>query len=1076
VQILYLSLAYMANVVEVVIKQTGTGNAIDATTKALGGLGGAAKGVTGMLGGFGGALGNMATIAGGIVAANIFGKIVEGITGFVSTGLEAVGSSQQLETSLKALLTANNMYEQTTETVTAAVTKQVMSQEELAIATDELNAKLMTQRATYQEQQQRIIDLTAAYGENGLNVIKAKAQHDQLALSIQATERELAGLTTTETEYTTSTKSAWQQTMDQADAFKIASRETKDLLDFVSRLAVVSPFETETVEMTTKYAIAAGLGVEQTKEFVPAFLDLAGAVGITSDSLGFAADQLFQVKRIGKLTEVDLRQLRRLGIDLAKVIGVEMGMSVEEFNAQAENSPEIFDELFAAVTRFSQNTFAGTAREMATSVKGLQSTFSDIFVIGARTFLRPLVDAATPAVAAIAGVLSDFVLGGPMATMGEDLVKTLAKGMSKGRAIFNAFGRDWGEGIRMALYQFGFGPDTLAIVSGWIEQAKALLATFGSEGLFGSGDTGGLLRALGLTDETVGILQSTFAQVSALVTDFATAFGTQMESITTGDILNALAVGFSVVVSGIVAGINIVVPALAGLVEWFTANWPVIAATVLTAWTVIQAVFNGIVQGITASVGPAIEQIGATFTSLGINWADVGNALLTATGLVFAGIGAAILVAISIVVGLVGAVVGAVGTIISVWDELVMGVSTAITGIIVTVTSLMDFWTAVFAGDIPAALLAAQTGFSGMATFISGIVTTIQASILGMGGFIVGFFGGLVASITAFWQGLFDTLVGHSIIPDMVTGIISWFTTLTAPIMAVFETLSSGITTVLSAVFGALSGGGEGTGIDFSVLITTLTETIPALVTMLGVTFTTFFTTATLQVVMLGASFTLFITTVTEQVTGLTVGPLTMLILTMSTIYIVHLPLLVATWTSSTAQIVAQITTTIGSVNSLIGIIAAANSASVALTTAIVSGMKSAGDAFKKAADKIEDDLIQAIKAAIKEFEKMKEAAEAAAQAAKGAGSASGAAGGLGFASGTGPLGFQVPPGFPNDSFPLRVQSGERVLVAPAGRSIEDVAGMGRTTNNYFSMTVNTRADSSSVINDFGVMQMFLGA
>lgn len=426
----------MANTIEVIIKQTGSGNAIADTQKALGGLGSAASGATGMLGGFGNALGNMATIAGGIVAANIFGRIVDGISSFVTTGLSAVGSSQMLETSLKSLLTANHMYEQSTETVTTAITKQLMTQDELGNKTAELTAKLATQQATYQEQQERIRQLTDEYGDNGLVVIKTKAQHDQLALSIQATEREIANLSTTETKYSTTQKTVWQQTMDQADAYKIAQRETKGLLAFVSQLAVVSPFETETVEQTTKYAVAAGLGLKQTKEFVPAFLDLAASVGITSDELGFAADQLFQVKKIGKLTEIDLRQLRRLGIDLGKVIGIEMGMSVEEFNKQAEKSPEIFDELFDAVTRFSQNTFAGTSKEMALSVKGLQSTLNDVFVIGARTFIRPFVDAFTPAIAGIVGKLSDFVLGGDLASMGQQMAATIMGGFER----FQKFG------------------------------------------------------------------------------------------------------------------------------------------------------------------------------------------------------------------------------------------------------------------------------------------------------------------------------------------------------------------------------------------------------------------------------------------------------------------------------------------------------------------------------------------------------------------------------------------------------------------------------------------------------------
>ena len=47
----------MSNTVEVIIKQSSQGNAIESTVKGLGGLSGAVKGVTGIIGGVGSALG-----------------------------------------------------------------------------------------------------------------------------------------------------------------------------------------------------------------------------------------------------------------------------------------------------------------------------------------------------------------------------------------------------------------------------------------------------------------------------------------------------------------------------------------------------------------------------------------------------------------------------------------------------------------------------------------------------------------------------------------------------------------------------------------------------------------------------------------------------------------------------------------------------------------------------------------------------------------------------------------------------------------------------------------------------------
>lgn len=986
----------MANTIEIVIKQSGSGTAIADASKALGGLGGAARGITGMLGGFASGLGNVATIAGGIVAANVFGRIADSITGFVSTGLSAVGSAQQLETSLKALLTSNAMYEQSTETVTQAVTKQIMSQEELGIKHAELTARLVTQQATYQEQQEKIRQLTAAYGENGLNVLEAKAQHEELALKIAATQREIAGLTATETSYTTATKTAWQQTMSQADAFKLASAQTQDLLDFVSRLAVVSPFETETVELTTKYAIAAGLGVDATKEFVPAFLDLAGAVGITSDSLGFAADQLFQVKKIGKLTEVDLRQLRRLGIDLAKVIGVEMGMSVEEFNAQAEQSPEIFDELFNAVTRFSQNTFAGTAKEMATSVKGLQSTFSDIFVIGSREFLRPLVDAMTPTVAAIAGKLSDWVFSGQVEGLGQQLANLFSQGLELGF-----------EGSVMAVFNFLFEQIAGLIAIYWpIVQAQLFIWR---DNFF--------VWVNELYPQIPGIL-------TGLVTGLSTAIGNNWPTIQ------------------------------AALSEWSTQFW---------GWATEAAMNVGQAMGAIAAALVAWAMSGEAQTAMNNLGQNLGIMLFDALGLAAqTGEGANSVMA-SLLSGLVVAVAGLTASLIVLGGTIVAGIVQGILekmGIEVKPATFNELSAILTGIGTNIAIIAAYIGnqiVTGISDGITATWATIQTTVTELTANIMAWFAdplGIASPSTIFFQ--FGT--------DLIQGLIDGITTLAGNLPAIIQELAGSLLESGANLFAGLFGGGEGMAFDPTTMLTGLesiriflAETIPAAITVLSETFLIFFTLTT------------------EQLNALTAGALTLFITTLTTIYLMHLPTLVSVWTSSTVSIIGQITNTISSVNALTAAISQVQTAVTAMTAVVVSEMKKAVDAFDNAGDAIEE-LIDLVKEATEEFKKMAEAAKDAAEASKDAGSSSGAAGGLGFAGGTGPLGFLVPPGFPNDSFPLRVQSGERVLVAPAGRSIEDIVGRQQVTNYYFNQTVNTRADSSTVIGDFNVMRGLLGA
>ena len=648
-------------------------------------------------GGLASSIGNMATVAGGIVAAQVFNRIAEGISSFVSTGLSAVGSAQKLESSLRSLLTANNMYEQSTETVTVATTKELMSQDELQQKLEDLNATLGVQKATYQEQEEKIRQMAAAWGEDALNVGKERAAHIKLANDIEDTQLAMASLTTSETKYEEATKTSWGQVMSMADAQRIARKETDQLMHSISEMAVVSPFETQSVELVAKYAVAAGMGVKQTEAFTAGFLDMAASVGIGSEDLGFAADQLLQVKKVGKLTEIDLRQLRRMGIDVSKVLGVEMGMSVDEFNQKASTTPAIFDDLFSAMTKFSQNTFAGTSKEMALSVKGIQSTVNDIFVIGARSFFRPLVEAVSPAMGAFVGKISDFVLGGSMDTIGKNIAETIMAGFAK----FKKFGAG---GLFASL---GFEGGAL-----FFKKVSKLMELL-------TGDTSTLTDAIrkglgGAFDWLQSNLFPLLSQGIQLVIDGVKGFQTNVLPIITTvigkletftKVFRGLGVeGGLQVVGQMIATeltkwgamfIDWIAPAYAaipgaltslvqGIATFLTDNWPTISAA-LTEWSTkiwgwVQ-VAAGAAAGALAALGVAMlawATSGEAQTAMNELGTNLGRMITDYITLQFQAGGGASTSLFALAAGLLAAVAGIAGSLIILGGQLVAGILSGI--------------------------------------------------------------------------------------------------------------------------------------------------------------------------------------------------------------------------------------------------------------------------------------------------------------------------------------------------------------------------------------------------------------
>lgn len=528
-------------------KMTGaTNNAGKGISSSFSGLGG----VSGILGGIGSALGGVATVAGGIITANLFGKMADGITSFVGNSISAIDQAQQLEMGLNALMTSNLLYEKSIQDVTVAQTKELMTEGEFAQKQAELTAKLNLQRASMQEQKERIRQLTEQWGANGLATIEAQARLEQMAVQIQATEQDLTGLTRTQTTYATSTETSYKQVRSLAEAQKLAAQQTKELQRFVEDLAVVSPFEEGQVALVSKLAAGAGLGVDAIKNFTTGFLDLSAAVGITSENLAFAGDQLLQVAKVGKLTTIDLRQLRRMGIDLEKIIGTQMSMSIDEFNAAAEKSPEIFNQLFDAVGKFSASNFPGAAKKMATSVSGLKSTFSDLVKVAGRRLFEPLVETLTPTISTLLDNFGGLISGGDLTNIGLQMADMVNRGLIVGRVLSGAFERGGISGVVTAIGNM--------LKSAWPD-IQAMLGQ-------GAINIAGLL---GISPEVITQAQEFFGQITSIFQQVQAGEG--------GNLLQGWASQIIASIPGVLGNL------VSSVSQWLVNDWPKIQET-LNGW------------------------------------------------------------------------------------------------------------------------------------------------------------------------------------------------------------------------------------------------------------------------------------------------------------------------------------------------------------------------------------------------------------------------------------------------------------------------------------------------------------
>ncbi len=603
--------------------------------KQLGDAGTQANNSTGLFSKLSGAFGNMATVAGGMIAADIFGKISSGLASFVTDGLAAVGAAQQLEISLEALLTSNNMYQRSMEEVTTATTTQTMTQSEYAQKVDELTAKLNTQRATYQEQQEKIRQLTERYGENGLVVLKEKAAHEQLAVAIRATEQDISGLSTSTTTYSTDLVATYGQVMNFEEAQAKAAAQTKDLMGYIDELAIKSIFESAQVAQVAKLAAQVGMGTDQVKKFSSGFLDLASAVGIGSNELEFAGSQLLQVAKIGKLTTIDLRQLKRLGIDLEKIIGVEMGMSVDEFNKKAEKSPEIFDQLFSSITTYSEKTFKGMAAKSATTITGMAGVFKDAGTVGAKNFWRPLAEAVGPILTPLLDTFTNFAVN-DMKNVGQlvadNFLKIVSLIQSGGLmpAISNLLSTGWATYVQPTIDSW------VEFASAWV---KNLIATLPARLnlLMNTLNTFLVQQGPVIMEKTQAWAEAALAWVGTAISKIGTVLGALLVSIaawaTSSEAQSQLGrMGFTLG-QFIVDGIGLLTQDTAKLADIMTKLAGGLAAAALAITGILIVVGGQIVAGMLAGIlsSLGIDLKPAVFNELGTIWGGIGQNMVTIT-------------------------------------------------------------------------------------------------------------------------------------------------------------------------------------------------------------------------------------------------------------------------------------------------------------------------------------------------------------------------------------------------------------------------------------------------------------
>lgn len=192
---------------------------------------------------------------------------------------------------------------------------------------------------------------------------------------------------------------------------------------------------------------------------------------------------------------------------------------------------------------------------------------------------------------------------------------------------------------------------------------------------------------------------------------------------------------------------------------------------------------------------------------------DLVGPLGEAIGNVFNFIKPGIMIVIGLILMVVKALLGAISGGIG---PFVRGIGDLVAGVIKIIRGILEFIIGVFTGDW-------EMAWTGIKDFFSGIWQAIAGVAKNAVNMIWGIIKGFVMGIVDFFKWLWDELVGHSIVPDIVNGIISWFRKMGDMAKGIWTAFGNMIKTVFNTlvqpVINAFKAGWENVKNGFKVVV-----------------------------------------------------------------------------------------------------------------------------------------------------------------------------------------------------------------------------------------------------------------
>ncbi len=360
-----------------------------------------------------------AAIAGGFGAAvgtaiiGTIGKIASGLKSLGAEALQAVASHERLGMALESLVAKELVRSSGVEkTIVTGQARLQLTKSEIAeigkltekIADETLSRNTLAARM--QEEQERIRQLTAQYGENGLTVLTHKArlaemrnEYEKAGGEIDGYQAKIDALQGKEGKLVNVTQKVIEGQLSMADALAQAGPKAQELIGWIQKLAIQSPFTEADVAASFRMAMAYGFTTDEAKRLTQATIDFAAGSGASGEAMNRIALALGQIQAKGKLSGQEMLQLTEAGLNVRDALlqaGNVTGLTAANFASMQEKGLIPANKAIEAIVSTLEKDFGGAAKRQAGTFSGLLSSLSDIKTVGLREFFTGTFKAIQP--------------------------------------------------------------------------------------------------------------------------------------------------------------------------------------------------------------------------------------------------------------------------------------------------------------------------------------------------------------------------------------------------------------------------------------------------------------------------------------------------------------------------------------------------------------------------------------------------------------------------------------------------------------------------------------------------------